>query len=76
MQVQFSQDYDVDSRYHGMKRARDNTAGKAFAKAYIQRQRQGGKTEITESRQEDNRFIIAGPGDSKYSFRNSFRASK
>jgi hypothetical protein len=37
MQYQFSQDYDVDSRYRGLKNAVDNAPGKAFAKSYISR---------------------------------------
>ena len=76
MKYQFSQDYDVDSRYRGLENAVDNAPGKAFAKSYIARGRNARKADITAQRQEDDRFVVAGPGQSLYSFKNSFRASK
>ena len=76
MQYQFSQDYDVDSRYRGLGSAVDNAPGKAFAKSYIARGRNASKADVASQRQEDNRFVVAGPGQSLYSFKNSFRASK
>jgi hypothetical protein len=76
MQHQFSQDYDVDSRYRGLENAADNEAGKAFVKSYLNRRRNTNKTDITAQRQEDDRFVVAGPGQSLYSFKNSFRPSK
>ena len=76
MQYQFSQDYNVDSRYRGLENAVDNAPGKAFAKSYITRGRNARKADITSQRQADDRFVVAGPGQSLYSFKNSFRASK
>jgi len=74
MSIQTSQDYSVDSRYHGGKGAKDNNAGKAFLKKFIGAQRQQQDPNTTEQRKEDNRFIVSGPGDSTYSFKNAFRA--
>jgi hypothetical protein len=75
MSIQTSQDYSVDSRYRGGKGAVDNAAGKAFLNKYVQAQRQQNKAGITQQREEDDRFVMAGPGDSTYSFKNAFRAS-
>ena len=76
MQYQFSQDYDVDSRYRGLENAVDNTPGKAFAKSYIARGRNAQEADTTSQRREDDRFVVAGPGQSLYSFKIAFRASK
>lgn len=75
MNPQLSQDYNVDSRYRGMSRAQDNTAGRQFVSSFLKRK--GLETPPVESelRQED-RFFMAGPGDSQYTFRNAFTASK
>lgn len=75
MSIQTSQDYSVDSRYRGGKGAKDNVAGKAFLNKYVQAQRQQNKAGITQQREEDDRFVMAGPGDSTYSFKNAFRAA-
>jgi hypothetical protein len=74
MTIQTSQDYSVDSRYRGGKGAKDNNAGKSFLKKFIGDRRQQQKPNTTEQRKEDNTFIVSGPGDSTYSFKNSFRA--
>lgn len=75
MNPKLSQDYSVDSRYRGMKRAQDNTAAKQFVSAFLKRREQETPPIEPELMQED-RFFIAGPGDSQYTFRNAFIASK
>lgn len=75
MNPQLSQDYDVDSRYHGMKRAQDNDAGKQFVSSFLKRRELEKPSEESELRQED-RFFVTGPGNTQYTFRNAFRASK
>lgn len=74
MSIQTSQDYSVDSRYRGAKGAVDNTAGKAFLNKFIQARRQQDEGNMTQQRREDDRFVVSGPGDSTYSFKNAFRA--
>lgn len=74
MKVQLSQDYDVDGRYVGGKNAVDNTAGKSFVRKFL-KEREGLRNLPygTDLASED-RFIVSGPGDSNYTFRNAFRA--
>jgi hypothetical protein len=74
MSIQTSQDYSVDARYHGTKGAKDNVAGKAFLNKFMQAKRQQDEGNVTQQRKEDDRFVVAGPGDSTYSFKNAFRA--
>jgi hypothetical protein len=74
MSIQTSQDYSVDSRYHGGKGAIDNVAGKAFLNKFMQARRQQDEAGTTQQRTEDDRFVVSGPGDSTYSFKNAFRA--
>jgi hypothetical protein len=76
MKPQLSQTYNVDARYSGGKGSADNDAGKAFVASYIKRQRVEKEPEVTAERQADDRFVVSGPGDSTYSFKNAFRASK
>jgi hypothetical protein len=74
MSLQTSTDYDVDNRYAQARGAKDNTAGKRFVKEYINKRRTGSRPDIAEQRSEDNRFIMNGPGDQTYGFKNAFRA--
>lgn len=76
MNPQLSQSYDVDARYHGGKGSRDNAAGKAFVNRYIQEKRAEDHLNTAAERQTEDRFIVRGPGDAGYSFKNAFRASK
>lgn len=76
MKPQLSQTYDVDARYHSGKGSRDNTAGKAFVNRYIQEKRIQDRSDLSGDRQTEDRFIVRGPGDKGYSFKNGFRASK
>lgn len=74
MNPQLSQDYNVDSRYRGLKRAQDNTAGKNFVMSFIKRMAE--KPEVSSELRREDRFFVSGPGDSQYTFRNGFVASK
>ena len=74
MSIQTSQDYSVDSRYRGAKGAKDNTAGKAFLNKFMQAKRQQDEEDITQQRKEDDRYVMSGPGDNTYSFKNEYRS--
>lgn len=76
MNPQLSQDYNVDSRYAFGKRAVDNTAAKAFVNSYIERRKAEASPNMEDERRSEDRFIVRGPGDAGYSFKNGFRASK
>lgn len=76
MKPQLSQDYNVDGRYTGGKNSADNEVGKAFVASYLQRRKIEARGDTSADRQEDGRFVVAGPGNSSYTFRNGFRASK
>jgi hypothetical protein len=79
MKLQTSQDYDVDNRYqetdgpNGSK-VFDNSSGKRFLKKYIEKSKDANEQNVTPERREDNRFVMSGPGDSTYGFKNAFRA--
>ncbi len=74
MGPQLSQDYRVDGRYTGGKRSIDNTAGEAFLRRFLARKQIS--PDLSEDRLTEDRFIMRGPGDSGYTFKNAFRASK
>lgn len=74
MEARLSQDYDVDARYKGGKGSVDNTSGKAFVMKFIQNRQQNQNPPYGPDSATEDRFIVAGPGDSTYSFRNGFRA--
>jgi len=79
MKLQTSQDYDVDNRYQETdgpngSNVSDNISGKRFLKEYIEKSKDANEQNITPERREDNRFVISGPGDSTYGFKNAFRA--
>ena len=73
MDSQLSQDYSVDSRYRGLKRAEDNDAAKRFVKTFLQRKSERDKLAIGADLAQEDRFFIAGPGQSQYTFKNAFR---
>ena len=75
MSLQTSTDYNVDNRYRGAKGAMDNVAGKVFLNKFMKARRQQDEGTVTQDRREDNRFVVSGPGDSTYGFKNAFRAS-
>lgn len=76
MDSQTSTDYDVDNRYRGARRASDNQSGKRAAARDLARRRAAQRSTATQDRKEDNRFIVSGPGDSTYSFKNAFGAPR
>lgn len=76
MQPQLSQDYKVDARRTGGQKSVDNTEGLKFVKKYLNKRQEGESTPIEEELRQEDRFIVAGPGQSQYSFRNAFRSSK
>lgn len=76
MDIQQSQDYNVDNRYHGVHAAVDNEAGQKFLAAYTKKKKAASRSTLTAERQEDNRFIVSGPGDTLYSFKNAYGAPR
>jgi hypothetical protein len=74
MAPQLSQDYNVDSRYSAGRGAADNSRGKDFLRQFINRKKAA--SAMPNDMQPEDRFIMAGPGDTTYGFRNGFRASK
>ena len=73
MDSQLSQDYSVDSRYRGLKNAQDSDAAKKFVSSFLQQRADRQKLGLDADSAREDRFLIAGPGDSKYTFRNGFR---
>lgn len=74
MKQQLSQDYSVDSRYATTRDAIDNKTGMDFLKDYLTARRD--YLNPPQDTAPEDRFVVAGPGDSIYSFGNNFRASK
>lgn len=74
MNPQLSQDYNVDARYTGGKGAVDNTTAKRFLSDYIGLMRATKDVNMAPELASEDRFVMSGPGDTKYSFRNDFRA--
>ena len=76
MNHQSSTDYDVDNRYRGAQNATDNEQGKRAAAKVLARRRQGQRIDLAQDRKEDNRFVVSGPGDATYSFKNAYGAPR
>jgi hypothetical protein len=76
MSHQSSTDYDVDNRYRGVQGASDNNQGKRAAARAMAQRRVAQRANLTEERKEDGRFIVSGPGDATYSFRNAYGAPR
>jgi hypothetical protein len=76
MKPQLSQDYKVDGRYTAGKDSIDNIAGQTFLRQYLGRRRLAEELDTSAERQTEDRFIVRGPGDKTYSFRNGFRVNK
>ena len=62
MAQKLSQLYDVDNRYREAQGVADNVAGKRFLKEFIARDKRLGANIIGNSRQSDNRFVLAAQG--------------
>jgi hypothetical protein len=76
MNHQSSTDYDVDNRYSGTQDAVDDEQGKRAAARSVAQRRLAQRSAVAEDRREDDRFIVSGPGDSTYSFRNAYGAPR
>ena len=80
MKLETSQDYDVDNRLKDTDgptgtSVSDNTCGKRFLTRYINNPKDLIRQNAASDGQDENRFIMSGPGDITYGFRNAFRAS-
>lgn len=71
-----SQTYDVDARYTGGKQSIDNTAAKGFLKGYLQIMRGAKRPNQEAELMQEDRFVMNGPGDTTYGFKNDFRAKQ
>jgi hypothetical protein len=76
MNHQSSTDYGVDNRYQGAKGALDNEQGKRAAARAVAQRRVAQRSGVAQDRREDDRFIVSGPGDATYSFRNAYGAKR
>jgi hypothetical protein len=76
MNHQSSTDYDVDNRYRGAERAIDNEQGKRAAAKAIAQRRLAQRPPLEQDRKEDDRFVVSGPGDATYSFKNAYGAPR
>ena len=76
MNPQLSQDYNVDSRYRGMKTAVDNFPAKAFLENFINKRRLEQRGSNTVEKQTEDRILMSGPGSSYSGYRNAFRAKQ
>ena len=57
-----AQVYAVDNRYREAKGVADNTAGKQLVKEFIARDKRRGADLIGDSRESEDRFILAAQG--------------
>ena len=76
MNHQSSTDYDVDNRYRGTRRAIDNEQGKRAAARAVAQRRLSQRPTLVQNRKEDDRFVVSGPGDATYSFKNAYGAPR
>jgi hypothetical protein len=85
MKSHLSQDYDIDNRSaqtqaeipgSGPIKATDNESGKRYLKRYIEEKRRVEAITNASDESTEGRFVVAGPENSVYGFRNGFRASK
>ena len=76
MNHQSSTDYGVDNRYRGARGASDDNQGKRAVAKSMAKRRLAQRSSLAEDRKEDNRFVVSGPGDSTYSFKNAYGAPR
>ena len=76
MNHQSSTDYDVDNRYRGTEGAVDNEQGKRAAARAVAQRRLAQRSTLSQDRKEDDRFVVSGPGDATYSFKNAYGAPR
>jgi hypothetical protein len=72
MDMQTQPGYMVDNRYRGVKRAVDNTSSRNFLNRYIERHRQDQQPNYSQEAKEDGRFVVSGPGNNLYTFKNAY----
>jgi hypothetical protein len=71
-----SQTYDVDARYKAGRQSIDNTEAKGFLKGYLAIMRGAKRPNKEAELAQEDRYVMNGPGDSTYSFRNDFKAKQ
>jgi hypothetical protein len=76
MNHQSSTDYGVDNRYRGVEGALDNEQGKRAAARAVAQRRLSQRSTLAQNRKEDDRFVVSGPGDATYSFKNAYGAPR
>jgi hypothetical protein len=76
MNHQSSTDYGVDNRYRGTRGVVDNEQGKRAAARSIAKRRLSQRPNEAQNRKEDDRFVVSGPGDATYSFKNAYGAQR
>jgi hypothetical protein len=76
MDTQTRDGYMVDNRYHGVKKAIDSPAQRDFLSRFIERHKQAQGTNLTEDRKEDDRFVVSGPGNNMYTFKNAYGSER
>jgi hypothetical protein len=76
MSYQSSTDYNVDNRYRGARKAVDNEQGKRAAAKAVAQRRLAQRSPLAQNRKEDDRFVVSGPGDATYSFKNAYGAPR
>jgi hypothetical protein len=76
MDTQTGTGYTVDNRYRNVKGASDNTASVQFLNRFIENHRQNQNTGIAQQRKEDNRFVVSGPGNTMYTFKNAYNSQQ
>lgn len=76
MSHQSSTDYEVDNRYRGVQKASDNEQGRRAAARSIAKRRLAQRSTLEQDRKEDDRFVVSGPGDATYSFKNAYGAPR
>jgi hypothetical protein len=54
----------------------DDEQGKRAAARAVAQRRLAQRPDLTEDRKEDDRFIVSGPGDATYSFKNAYGAQR
>jgi len=71
-----SQTYNVDARYKAGRNSIDNTVATGFLKGYLGALRAAKRPNQAGELSQEDRFVVNGPGDGTYSFRNNFRAKQ
>jgi len=71
-----STDYEVDNRYRNTRNASDNDSGKQFLDRFISMRLDAQRPSLTADRRGEGRFLMSGPGDATYSFKNAYAASR